>query len=234
MLLPEPRQQGTLIQRYKRFLADIRLTDDKILTVHCPNSGSMRGCSAPGSQVIISRSANPKRKYPWTLEIVRDRETWIGVNTGLTNKIVREALENGTIRDFGKIISIRQEVKISTKSRLDFLIETTEGDVYLEVKNCSLAHENTALFPDAVTARGTKHMEELINLAGNGKRAAVLFCVQRGDARRFTPAAEIDPVYTDALCRAAAHGVKVLAYQADVRPESVTITHPLPVALPED
>ena len=155
MMLPAVRQSGTLIKRYKRFLADIALADNSVLTVHCPNSGSMRGCSTPGSPVIISKSDNPGRKYAWTLEMVHENGVWIGVNTGLTNKIVREALENGTIADFGPITSVHPEITVSDKSRLDFLMQTEIGPVYIEVKNCSLVQGDEALFPDAVTARGT-------------------------------------------------------------------------------
>ena len=164
--------------------------------------------------------------------MVKNNNVWIGVNTALTNRLVREALENETITEFGALASIRPEVKISAKSRLDFLLKTDAGEVYLEVKNCSLAQENTALFPDAVTARGTRHMEELTELVLDGKIAAVLFCVQRRDAAEFTPALAIDPGYAQALVRAAGHGVRLLAYQADVTPESVTIARPLPVTLP--
>ena len=156
MRLPEFRQPAVLIRRYQRFLADVRLAGGQILTVHCPNSGSMLGCSTPGSPVIISRSDNRGRKYPWTLEMVQEQGVWIGVHTGRTNGLVREALENGVIDDFGGVVAITPEVVVSARSRLDFLIETDRGQVYVEVKNCSLAEHRTALFPDAVTTRGAK------------------------------------------------------------------------------
>lgn len=229
MLLPAVRQTGTLIKRYKRFLADIELADHSMLTVHCPNSGSMRGCSTPGSPVILSKSDNPKRKYAWTLEMVRENGVWIGVNTGLTNKIVREALENGTIDDFGPIISVRPEITVSDKSRLDFLVQTEDGPVYIEVKNCSLVENNEAIFPDAVTARGTKHLRELERLKEDGVRAAVLFCVQRSDGRCFRPASEIDPLYARTLHGVHSNGVQVLVYRATVQPDSITITGKLPL-----
>ena len=229
MLLPPVRQAGVLIKRYKRFLADIALADGTMLTVHCPNSGSMLGCSTPGSPVIISKSDNLKRKYLWTLEMVKENGTWIGVNTGLTNKIVREALENGTIDDFGRIESVQSEVKVSERSRLDFLAQTAEGPVYIEVKNCSLVTENKAMFPDAVTARGTKHLKELVQLCGQEARAAVLFCVQRSDGQCFCPAHEIDPLYAETLHEVHKKGVAVLAYRATVEPESISITGKLPL-----
>jgi sugar fermentation stimulation protein A len=148
MRLPTTCQPGILVQRYKRFLADVLLDDGQALTVHCPNSGSMRGCSTPGSPVLISRSDNPTRKYPWTLEMVEEQGVWIGVHTGRTNHLIREALEDGVINDFGLVHSITPEVRVSAGSRLDFRLETAGGTIYLEVKNCSLAENGVALFPD--------------------------------------------------------------------------------------
>lgn len=229
MNLPPVRQQGILLKRYKRFLADIQLQGQEQITVHCPNSGSMKGCCQPGSPVIISRSDNLKRKYAWTLEQVQQDGVWIGVNTGMTNGIVHEGLASGVIDDFGTISSIKAEVKVSAKSRLDFLIESDQGSVYLEVKNCSLAEEGVALFPDAITARGTKHLEELMTLQADGFTAAVLFCIQRSDARCFAPARAIDPLYADTLRKAENQGVRVLAYQAAVRPASVSLTRKIPL-----
>jgi sugar fermentation stimulation protein A len=189
----------------------------------------MRGCSTPGSPVIISKSDNLKRKYAWTLEMVQNQGVWIGMNTGLTNKIVREALENGIIDDFGTIESVQPEVKVSDKSRLDFLVRTGSGPVYIEVKNCSLVENNQAIFPDAVTTRGTKHLHELERLHSDRVRAAVLFCIQRSDGSCFRPAHEIDPLYAETMYDVQKKGVRVLAYRAQVTPESVTITGKLPL-----
>lgn len=232
MKLPPIRQKGILLKRYKRFLADILIENNQTMTVHCPNSGSMLGCSEPGMEVIISKADNPKRKYGWTLEMVRKDNTWIGVNTGMTNKIVHEALQNGTIDDFGKIESIRPEIKVSGKSRLDFFLETENGQVYLEVKNCSLARNLSAMFPDAVTARGTKHLLELDKLRNDNITTAVLFCIQRDDANQFTPAAEIDPLYAKTLKEVQARGVRVLAWQAVTGPEEIFLNNRLPVFIP--
>lgn len=227
--IPQPRRSGILIRRYKRFLADIRMEDGSVLTVHCPNSGSMKGCSAPGSAVVVSRSANAKRAYPWTLEMVRADGVWVGVDTSLTNRLVREALENGVIADFGPIDAINREVKVSAASRLDFLVRAGGRNIYVEVKNCSLAENGTALFPDAVTARGTRHLLELDRLRRQGKRAALIFCVQRADVRRFLPAAAIDPLYAATLLDLYREGLTVLAYQAEVQPERIEITKKIPV-----
>ncbi len=223
-------QPGKLVRRYKRFLADIQL-DDNIITVHCPNSGSMLGCSAPGSPVMLSRSENPNRKYPQTLEMVKNGTVWIGVNTALTNSLVREALENDVINEFGPLDSITPEIKTSVSTRLDFLLQHQGKKIFLEVKNCSLAENRVAQFPDAVTARGTKHLRELAALKQQGHGAAVLFCVQRGDADCFSPAAHIDPLYAETLAKVAAEGVMVLAYQADVSPEKIRVARKLPVRM---
>jgi sugar fermentation stimulation protein A len=224
-------QPGRLVRRYKRFLADIQLDNGKIITVHCPNSGSMLGCSEPGSLVMLSRSDNPKRKYPQTLEMVQADTVWVGVNTALTNRLVREALENGVIKEFVGLDKITQEIKTSDNTRLDFLLEQKNKKIYLEVKNCSLAENRFAMFPDAVTARGTKHLRELAALKEQGHMAAVLFCVQRGDTDCFMPAAHIDPLYAETLVKVAAEGVMILAYQAEVNPIEIKISRKLPVKI---
>jgi sugar fermentation stimulation protein A len=180
---------------------------------------------------MISRSDNPGRKYPHTLEMVQTGSAWVGVNTALTNKLVREALENEVVKEFGRLDTIVQEVKTSAHSRLDFLLERGGTRIYMEVKNCSLAESRAAMFPDAVTARGTKHLHELAALKKQGHKAAVFFCVQRQDADYFMPAHHIDPVYAETLVNVASEGVMVLAYQADVSPREIAIARKLPVKL---
>ncbi len=229
MQFKQQLQAGILIKRYKRFLADVELADRSRLTVHCPNTGSMLGCSEPGSPVMISRSKNPGRKYPYTLEMVRSGSAWVGVNTSLTNKLVREALENGVVQEFGSDLEILQEVKTSEHTRLDFLLALNGRKTYMEVKNCSLAENGIAMFPDAVTARGTKHLLELAKLREQGYGAAVFFCVQRTDADVFSPAAHIDPVYAETLAKVEKIGVLVLAYQADIGPLGIKIARKLPI-----
>lgn len=231
MLLPEKQEEGVLLRRYKRFLADVRLQNGQEITVHCPNSGSMLGCSDPGSTVIISWSANPARKYPWSLEMVRLRDFWIGVHTGRTNQLVQEGLEHGAIDAFGQVHDIRREVRLPSGSRLDFLLETAPGPVYLEVKHCSLAQDGIGLFPDAVTLRGAKHMRELGALAEGGTQAAVLFCVQRADARCCSVADHIDHAYALAVQKAAAQGVRFLAWQTEIEPHSLRMTCQIPFYL---
>lgn len=222
-------QPASLVRRYKRFLAEVELPDGGRLTVHCPNTGSMAGCLAPGNPVLLSSAANPKRKYPQTLELIQVAGFWVGVNTARTNHLVREALLVGVIEEFGPVVELRAEVEVGGGTRLDFFFRAGERRVYLEVKNCTLVAEGRAMFPDAVTARGTKHLVALTRLAAAGFAAAVLFCVQREDATSFSPAALIDPTYSQTLRQAWRAGVLVLAYQAAVRPEGVTIVRRLPV-----
>jgi sugar fermentation stimulation protein A len=222
MLFNQPLQPAKLLRRYKRFLADVELPDGTQLTVHCPNTGSMLGCNEPGLPVMISRSDNPKRKYPHTLEMVKGDGGWVGINTSLTNKLVREALEAGLFPELGQFDTIRPEVKTGN-SRLDFLLSNGSELTYLEVKNCTMARGNIALFPDAVTARGTKHLEELMRLHTEGFRTALIFCIQMGGVTSFTPAADIDPLYAETLAEVVSKGVLALACRAEVTPEEIVV-----------
>lgn len=231
MFFNSPLTTAVLLQRYKRFLVDVKLADGSTVTAHCPNTGSMLSCSAPGSLAAISSSDNPNRKYPYTLEMVRDKTTWVGVNTSRTNALVAEAIEEGRIREFQEVTSIKREVKVSAESRLDLLVSHSGRTTYMEVKNCSLAENGCAMFPDAVTARGTKHLHELIQLAAAGRETCIFFLVQRMDADRFAPAAHIDPLYSRTLQLAAEKGVNILVYQARISLEGIEIKRKLPCEL---
>ncbi|MBW1636387.1 MAG: DNA/RNA nuclease SfsA [Deltaproteobacteria bacterium] len=226
-----PLIHGSLIKRYKRFLADVKLDNDEIITAHCPNTGTMLSCSSPGSDVCLSTSDNPGRKYPHTLEMVRDNGTWVGVNTSRTNKLVIEAIKKGRIPEFSETDSIRAEVKTSPKSRLDLRLSQRGQETYVEIKNCSLAIDGCAMFPDAVTVRGTKHLGELIRLKEEGCNSCIFFLVQRMDADRFTPAAYIDKVYAETIKQAEKTGVTVLVYQAEVSPTGIEVVRSLPYSL---
>ena len=229
MIFQNPLQEAILIKRYKRFLADVTNDEGQEITVHCPNSGSMRGCSTPGSKVMLSTSPNPKRKYPQGLEMVQEGETWIGINTMLTNGIVAEAIMDGRVKELQNIEKLTREVKTSKSSRLDLLLERGDEKIYVEIKNCSLVEDGWAMFPDAVTARGTKHLNELAMLVEQGHQGVLFFCIQRNDADKFKPAAHIDPLYAKTLSEVAQKGVQVLAYQAEVTPESIEITEAIPI-----
>ena len=231
MRLPHPLIPGTLIRRYQRFLADVQLPDGEVVTAHCPNSGSMRGCNAPGSRVLLSESPNPNRKLRYTWELVEADGRWVGINTGLPNKLVREAIENGTISELQGYEVIRPEVPYGDHSRIDLLLEGKMGRCWVEVKNVTLVEDGVALFPDAVTTRGQKHLRELMAVANNGERGVIFFVVQHGGGNAVAPADVIDPEYGRLLLLAVAKGVVALAYLAEVTAEEVKLVRRLPVAI---
>ncbi len=218
---------GTLIKRYKRFLADVILDDGTEVTVHCPNSGSMRGCAEPGYRVAVSDSQNPKRKLKFTLEWVHNKTCWIGVNTHRSNDLVAEAVQLQRIKELTGYESLRREVKygIENKSRIDLLLEDPKkGLCYVEVKNVSLVSESGHYqFPDAVTARGLKHINELLEMRRQGHRAVLIFVINRSDADIFEPAWDIDEKYSEALVDAFEEGLEVLAYQVEIEPPFAVI-----------
>ena len=216
--------RGTLIQRYKRFLADVQLENDEIVTAHCTNTGSMMGCKEPGSAVYISRSENLGRKLPYTWELIKADGGWVGINTMHPNKLVPEAVESGVIKELCGYATIRREVKVSAHSRLDLCLEGITGSCFVEVKNVTLAINGTAAFPDAVSERGTKHLKELMRLKRQGHRAAIVFVIQRGDCDNFRPADEIDNEYGRWLRRAVKAGVEALPYRAKVTAKEIILT----------
>ena len=231
MKLPQPLFEGRLIRRYRRFLADVELPDGSVVTAHTPNTGSMRGCALPGSRVLLSMSANPGRKYPHSWELVHADGVWVGINTMLPNHLVREGIENGTVAELAGYHSIRPEVGYGTGSRIDLLLSGAKGSCYVEVKNVTLVEGGTALFPDAVSTRGQKHLKELMEVVRQGGRAVNFFVVQRGDGERVRPADAIDPGYGSLMREAARAGVELLAYRAQVDTGEIVLKQRLPVEL---
>ncbi|MGB0467372.1 MAG: DNA/RNA nuclease SfsA [Pontibacterium sp.] len=226
--------EGRLIRRYKRFLADIELPDGRQVTAHCPNTGSMKHCAEPGSRVWLLDSANPKRKYPLGWELVEiDQQFLCCINTGRANKLIREGIESGVIRELQGYSTIRQEVRYGENSRIDLLLEAdNQPSVYVEVKNLTLLEEDGwGSFPDAVTTRGAKHLVELMAMVREGHRAVMIFCVPHAGIQRVRPADAIDPKYGQLLRQAADAGVEVLAYGASLTEQEVRITQALPVHL---
>ena len=203
---------GTLLQRYKRFLADVRLEDGSLVTAHCTNTGTMKTCWEPGDPVLLERAANPDRKLPFTLLAVQRDGTWVGVETGMPNRVVAEAARRDALPGLPGLREVRTEVNYgSERSRIDVLARDADGRcVYVEVKNTTLKDGRWGCFPDAVTARGVKHLRELEAMVREGHRAAIAFFVQRGDVDRFDAARDLDPAYASALDQAAAAGVEVL------------------------
>ena len=244
MRFEAPLIRGTLVRRYKRFLADVVLEDGAETTVHCPNTGSMLGCMTPGATVWLMPAANPARKYPLGWELVevepagllpRAAGVLVGINTGRSNALVAEALERGMIPELAGYGRLRREVKVpGTRSRIDFLLEghPRDPDCYLEVKNVTAAVSGgIAFFPDAVSTRAVRHVDELAGRAARGQRSAMCFCVQRADVSAVRPADEIDPAYGRALRRAVAGGVEVHALRAEVTTAGVRLEHRIPVDL---
>ena len=219
---------GRFVRRYKRFLAEVQLEKGVIRTIHCPNTGSMLGCSQPGSLAAFSTSEIRTRKYPDTLEMIFQDEVWIGVNTSRTNALVEEALQQNIVSGLRYPLRIQREVRTSLHCRLDLMVEGENGPVYIEAKNCSLVQQGCAYFPDAVTQRGAKHLTELIRLVKAGHRGIIFFLVQRNDAKQFSPADHIDPRYGTLLREAIYHGVEIVACRARVSPEAIEIVDQLP------
>lgn len=216
---------GTLIKRYKRFLADVELEDGTVITAHCPNTGRMTTCAEPGWRVALSDSQNPKRKYRYTWELVHNGDGWICVNTGRANAIAFEAVSNGVIPAFSGYDEVLRE-KTFGNSRFDLLLKKAEERCYIEVKNVTLlADDGCYAFPDAVTERGRKHLNELIEVVKAGHRAAMLFVIPRSDGTTFRAAHEIDPKYAEALKLAAASGVELHAWRAEVQPEEIRLEY---------
>lgn len=242
MKYPEKLYKAQFIRRYKRFMADVELPDGRQITLHCPNTGSMKNCLYPGRRVWFSDSGNPKRKYPCTWEQAEipvmfgteERMTLAGLNTNLANRLVEELLMSGGVSVLRSYQNIRREVKYGNEnSRVDFLLTQDDlPDCYLEVKSVTLAMgEGLGLFPDAVTSRGTKHLRELADICEQGGRAVLLFCVQHTGIDRVTPADDIDPVYGKALREAVRAGVEVMAWGADISTSGIELTKAIPVLI---
>ncbi len=226
MIFTKKLIKGTIIRRYKRFMADVTLTDGTVVTAHCPNSGSMKGCWEEGWDVRLSESDNPKRKLKYTLEMTHNGTCWIGTNTQHPNKIAVDAITEGRIPELTGFSEIRREVAYGANSRVDILGITDEGKkCYVEVKNVTLidTHGHYA-FPDSITTRGQKHLDELVNCIEEGHDAAMLFVIQRSDGDGFRAANDIDPVYAEKLLRAQEAGVLILPYLADVSPTAITLS----------
>jgi sugar fermentation stimulation protein A len=216
--------KGRLIRRYKRFLADVGFDDGTKITAHCPNSGSMLGCVGDGWPVKLSLSDNAKRKYPHTWELVHNGFCWIGINTQRANPVVEEAIRAGVITELFPFDELRREVKLGDTSRIDFAMESGGRTTWIEVKNVTLVDDHGRYaFPDAVTTRGARHLRELTAAVERGDRAVMFYLIQRSDGDRFTIADHIDPAYGEELRLAIDHGVEVVAYRAEVRPEEIRV-----------
>lgn len=230
MIFPEKLVHGTLIKRYKRFLADVRLDDGTEIVAHCTNSGSMKSCLENGAEVYLTPVNDPKRKTKFTWEMIKINNNWVGINTGNPNRIAFETISAGMIKELEGYSTVKREVKFGD-SRFDIFAENENEKCFVEVKNVTLKEGNYALFPDAVTIRGRKHLNTLIEVKQEGIRAVMLYIIQRIDVDIFAPAKEIDPLYAIALKQAVLAGVEVIAVQVKVTPFRIDLLRKLPVEL---
>ncbi|MBW8184167.1 DNA/RNA nuclease SfsA [Shewanella nanhaiensis] len=234
-----PFEQGILIKRYKRFLTDIRLEDGSEVTIHCPNTGSMRNCLFEGKKVWFSISDNPKRKYSRTWEQAEsDCGDIIGINTGRANQLAEDAIKSGVITELQGYDLLKREVKYgSENSRIDILLTDNaphnepKPHCYIEVKSCTLLEDGQGYFPDAVTTRGQKHLRELMEMVSMGHRAVLLFVVQHTGIKSVMAAKHIDPDYAELLTQAHQAGVEILAYNTEMSPNQASLLKSCPVKL---
>lgn len=233
MIFTPTLQKARFLRRYKRFLADVQMPDGTELTVHCPNTGSMRECLLESSDCWLLHSDNPKRKYAWTWQLATTPSQDIAcINTHVANRVVGEALLNKRIAELAGFDEIRPEVKYGENSRIDFLLSDGKRECYLEVKSVTLLEGGQGYFPDAKSVRGQKHLQELIKVKQAGCNAALLFCVMHTGIDSVAPANHIDPKYGALLTEAANAGVEILAYKASISAEEITLTQALPVVIP--
>jgi len=230
MKFESPLIPGKLIRRYKRFLADVQLEDGSVVVAHCTNSGSMISCIEEGARVFLSPAKDPKRKTRFTWEMIEINNSWVGINTSIPNQLVFEAIRDQEIPQLTGYTFVKREVKFED-SRFDVYAENEHEKCFIEVKNVSMKVGEAALFPDAVTSRGRKHLETLIRVKEQGIRAVMVYVIQRMDVNSFGPARHIDPDYADALGKAQNAGVEVIALQAKVSPEEIQIVGELPFTI---
>jgi sugar fermentation stimulation protein A len=228
--------RGKLIKRYKRFLADIELEDGEIIVAHCANPGSMINLKEPGAEVWLSPANNPKRKLKYTWEIIKHTDSYVGVNTGLTNRIVEDSIKKDLIPELEGYDNLRREVQYGENSRVDILLESNGlPDCFVEVKSVTLNRpekgKKLAEFPDSVTARGAKHLHELLGQVSLGKRAVMLYLTQREDCDEFSIAEDIDPIYAKAFCAARDAGVEMLCYGCSISTEAIEINRKLEISI---
>lgn len=221
MKFTKPTIKAIILKRYKRFLADIKLDSGEIITVHVPNTGRMTSCWEEGWPCIISDSENLKRKYRYTLEMTFNGKTWICINTGIPNKLAVEFIEQGIIESLKGYSNLRTEVKYGQNSRIDILLENDNERCYVEVKNTTLAENGVGYFPDAVSERGLKHLNELIEMKKEGHRAVMFYLVGREDVESFLPAKHVDPDYTKGFYEAVKQGVEIVVCQCTLSTEEI-------------
>ena len=222
---------GEFIKRYKRFFVDVRI-GDLTVTAHCPNTGSMMGLLKRGNKVWLSKADNPKRKLKYTLQVIEDHNSKVGINTHLTNKIVLDALKKKNIKIFKDLIEIQQEVKFNDNTRFDFLLIEKTKKTFVEVKNVTLSRKKgLAEFPDAITSRGLKHIKELLNARRKGYETYLLYLIQRDDCNKFKLARDIDPEYSKLLKKAVKKKLKILCYDCKFSSKGIKLNRKIQVLI---
>jgi sugar fermentation stimulation protein A len=229
MDFPSPLIPAKLLKRYKRFLADVQFADGTVAVAHCANPGAMLGLAVPGARVWLAPSPNPKAKLAWRWELEEVDAGLVGINTSHPNLLVSEAIAAGLVPELQGYESLRREVAYGVNSRVDLLLEKPGQRCFVEVKNVHLKRGMQAEFPDCVTARGAKHLEELAAEVRAGHRALMFFCIQRNDCAAFRVAADLDPAYARAFAAARAAGVEAVAYACDVQLSGIRIVRPLEI-----
>ena len=222
---------GLFIKRYKRFFVDIKI-NNQLITAHCPNTGSMYGLLKKGNKVWVSKSTNPNRKLKYTLEIIEDQKAKVGVNTHSTNKIVHHALKNNLIKELKNSVEIKPETKFGKNTRFDFLVINKDFKAFVEVKNVTLSREKTkAEFPDAITTRGLKHINELLNACKKGYKIFILYLVQREDCKSFSIAQDIDADYANALTKAVKNNLNVISYDCKFSSKGIKLNKKIKIKI---
>tara|TARA_B100001057_G_scaffold180726_1_gene181454 strand:+ start:1859 stop:2560 length:702 start_codon:yes stop_codon:yes gene_type:complete len=224
---------GLFIKRYKRFFVDIKF-NNQIITAHCPNTGSMYGLLKNGNKVWISKSNNPNRKLEYTLEIIQDKSSKVGVNTHFTNKIVMHGLKNNLIKEFKNISEIKPEIKFGKNTRFDFLVSDKKNKIFIEVKSVTLSRrKGVAEFPDSVTSRGLKHINELVKAGRKNYKIFILYLIQRDDCETFTIAKDIDPNYAIALNKAIKSNLNIICYDCKFSAKGIKVNKQIKISIDE-
>lgn len=221
---------GRLLKRYKRFLTDVELDNGEVVTAHCTNSGSMKTCLEPGAMVYLSPVNDPKRKTRFTWEMIEINHKWVGINTNHPNLLVFEAVRDGLVPALSGYTDVKREVKFGD-SRFDVMASNSREVCFIEVKNVSMKVDEFALFPDAKTERGRKHLETLIKVKQEGMRAVMFYVIQRTDVQKFGVARDIDPQYAESLQKAVEAGVEVIAMLAEVSPGGIELSKEVPFVI---
>jgi len=229
--LHTPLLKGTLVKRYRRFLADVRLDDGRVVTTHCPNSGTMVGCSEPGRPVIVSDSGDDSRRHPLTWEMIEMNGTWVGINTNIAKKLVADAIERKLVPKLTEYTELQRDATYGIRTKIDIMLHGMDENCFINVHGVTWAENGVALFPEVVNERARKSLNELTSVARKEHRAVAFYLVQRGDCTIFKPSERVDREYLKAFLAANSAGVEIMVYRAEVTPESIELGTPIPFSI---